>query len=277
MTNLSLRTLLDHRLPDLQILTLSSPDGDRAYLLTIAPEIRNMIFEHLVEDVPRHWLFKTRVTFGSMPSIARACKQTYNECMPMFLASTDFIVEDRRHNPRGSRTRNRDDRRMFVKGLCRMGPQLLKNIRSITIECGTFDLGGQERAFDELLRALVQAGVQAHQLKWPGLVSERASDADLDPRQDLVYNTAVMYESMLLPALKANNLLSSQSPVADDIVERNEASTRSGYQQFLEYRFPWLSERSKGAKERKLAEKRQYAKARREAKKQQTAAKQLGG
>lgn len=194
---------------------MSSAPTNTHHLFDLPAELKILVYEYLAEAVPRHPVFTSKVTFGLVPIFARVCKQAHNECMPIFLAKTDFIVEDRRYNPPDSRSRNRDDRRIFLKGIRRLGPDHVRSIRSITIEGGAFDLfRNLIDSWHTLLRNLVEADVQAHQLKWPGMLPERDISQCYNPGR-LFVDTIDFYGNVLAPSLRDHNLLSPRSLFAD--------------------------------------------------------------
>jgi hypothetical protein len=118
------------------------------------------------------------VDFNNTPAILRVCRETRSDCLPMFLANTDFVVDVSLEKNRSGL----NSYQTFLLGLRHLGKEHVRLIRSITI-CSDLprpSFAPEESSFtpfiaywDWFIERLLALGVRGQQLRWPGLFMER--------------------------------------------------------------------------------------------------------
>lgn len=129
----------------------------------------------------------------------------------MYLSTTDFVDSEKDDNP----APDSEAHRMLIKGLERLGPALVHHVKSITIEIHKFSWIGRTWGaenlvshWETLIPRLIQLGVVAHQLKWPGMVS-----GQYDHSRTAIMRATIMYHGVILYALNHHDYRSPQSPI----------------------------------------------------------------
>lgn len=224
----------------------------RPGLLRIAPELRNQIYDILLEDHRKSRGgadegYTLSTFFGahrrsptpeatvnirsSLPSITKVCKQTRDETRQMYFASADFFAHVEKSNPlyRGKIPEPSYD--LLLEILHNLGPEVAKSIKSLAIVCQdphTNESGRREpsglnlglvRVWNRFIPQLLASGIQPHQLRWPFPIIERpatdASSTSVPVRARRLVRLAVLYEGVIVPALEKYDCIDPDHPLPD--------------------------------------------------------------